>query len=119
MKIFLKESGFIVNNRGACTPLAEVFEATTQMLTLAIVLGSQNGHALEDISELNNLRKAYGYDIPVYIGGNLSVGANKADDLPKKFKAAGVDYLVSDFEELKLELTKLTNQTDIQKVSNA
>lgn len=117
LEIFLNESGFNVNNRGACTPLEEVFQAASKEATLAIVLGSQNGHALEDISELNNLRVKYGCDSPVIMGGNLSVGANKSDDLADKISASGVDYIISEFDELIKALDKIENYISVSDIS--
>jgi methylaspartate mutase sigma subunit len=104
LEVFLDESGFIVNNRGACTPLREVFEEAAKKPTLAIVLCSQNGHAREDIDGLKELKAEYFIYCPVILGGNLSVGANKVDNLHEQFLTAGIDLITCDFTELKAVL---------------
>jgi methylaspartate mutase sigma subunit len=114
LEIFLEESGFRVNNRGACTPLREVFEVASQDNFLAIILGSQNGHALEDLEKLKVLRNEFNTYCPVILGGNLSVGAEKSANINERFALAGVDYIVSDFEMLikKLDAIELDLTTD-------
>lgn len=119
LEVYLQEQGYSIINLGACTPLREVAETAAANAPQAIVLGSQNGHALEDISGLSSLKTEFHIDCPVILGGNLSVGAEKSDDLERKLKTAGVDFICQDFEDLSALLEELAQYSTQQEVKYA
>ncbi|MBL4940069.1 MAG: cobalamin-dependent protein [Colwellia sp.] len=119
LEVFLDESGFRVNNRGACTPLREVFIEAAKEPTLAIVLCSQNGHAREDIEGLKALKAEYNVNCPIVLGGNLSVGSTKVDNLHEQFRSAGVDLITNEFTELKIALEDMLMLSTEQEVAYA
>ncbi len=113
LEIYLTEQGYNVVNLGACAPLDEVIESAAETQPVSIILGSQNGHALEDISELNMLKKKHGVYCPVVMGGNLSVGAKKSDDLHSNLRKLGVDYVCNSFEELPDMLVGFESEAEV------
>lgn len=119
LQVFLEELGYKTINLGACTPMIDVSETAHLRQPQAIVIGSQNGHALEDLSSLASLKAQHGITCPVLLGGNLSVGAHKADDLEQNFKNAGVDYICKDFEELAVMLEEIVSINDESEVQYA
>lgn len=119
LEVHLQEQGYKIINLGACTPLREVAETAGANAPQAIVLGSQNGHALEDISGLMSLKQEFNINCPVILGGNLSVGAEKSDDLQRKLNLAGVDFICKDFEDLSALLEELAQFNTQQEVKYA
>jgi methylaspartate mutase sigma subunit len=113
----LRLHGFVVVNLGVCTPLEEFGAALrANPEAVAIVVGSINGHAYEDLQDLPRLR-ALGYlGCPVILGGNLSVGSIKDDDVPVRFRALGVDYLLDDLDQLVCLLDRLQAELAIPAV---
>ncbi|RDU94557.1 cobalamin-dependent protein [Trinickia dinghuensis] len=97
-KLFLEEHGIAVLNLGACVSLDRMFSAARDYTAQAIVFGAQNGHAYDDLIGLRQCRERYALACPVFLGGNLTVGAEKDRDIDEIFREIGVDYLVSDFE---------------------
>jgi methylaspartate mutase sigma subunit len=97
----LRGHGFRVVNLGVCTPLTEFADALDREPGAeAVVLGSLNGHAYEDLQELPELRRRGRLRRPLILGGNLSVGAHKqAGDL-HRLAALGVDHILHDVAEL-------------------
>lgn len=94
--MYLRRQRFRVINLGACTPTEEFMRAASQADDLvAVLIGSLNGHALEDLADLPRLRKAYGITAPIIVGGNLSVGAIKSDDAIARLHALGADRILS------------------------
>lgn len=100
LQLFLEENGYQVINLGACAPLREVVETAARTRPLCIVLGTQNGHALEDVATLLPLKQEYAVSCPVLMGGNVSVGAKKSRESLDKLKAAGVTEICASFEDL-------------------
>jgi len=116
LQLYLEEHGYNIINLGACTPMKQVAQTAAVINPQAIVLGSQNGHALEDISSLLSLKKDFHIDCPVILGGNLSVGAQKSNDLELKLQQAGVDYICQNFDELLALLVELAGFKTLQEV---
>jgi methylaspartate mutase sigma subunit len=106
----LRENGYEVVNLGACTPLQDFMDAHKQNPdALAIVIGSLNGHAKDDLRGLLELRQQYGIRCPVILGGNLSVGSQKELGLEDSFKTLGVDIVLNQPELLAQQLLSLSS----------
>jgi methylaspartate mutase sigma subunit len=105
----LRENGYEVINLGACTPLQDFMEAHQQNPdAVAIVIGSLNGHAKDDLRGLLELKQQYGVRCPVILGGNLSVGSQKELGLEEYFKSLGVDIVLNRPELLAQHLLSLS-----------
>ncbi|MBA3772072.1 MAG: cobalamin B12-binding domain-containing protein [Ramlibacter sp.] len=90
--MFLRRQGFEVINLGACTPTEEFMRAASEADHLAAVLiGSLNGHAADDLADLPRLRAQYKVSAPIIVGGNLSVGAIKKVNIVETLRGLGVD----------------------------
>jgi methylaspartate mutase sigma subunit len=97
----LRQRGFIVINLGVCTPLAEFAAAyLANPSAEAVIVASLNGHAYEDLRGLNELKRTGQIGCPVIVGGNLSVGSHKSDSHIARLFDIGVDYVLSDPNEL-------------------
>ncbi|HYH97330.1 cobalamin-dependent protein [Hyalangium sp.] len=106
----LRENNYEVVNLGACTPLQDFMDAHKQNPdALAIVIGSLNGHAKDDLRGLLELRHQYGIRCPVILGGNLSVGSQKELGLEDSFKKLGVDIVLNQPELLAQQLLSLSS----------
>jgi methylaspartate mutase sigma subunit len=94
--MYLRKQGFRVINLGACTPTVEFMQAAAACggELVAVVIGSLNGHALEDLADLPQARAKYGVRAPVAVGGNLSVGAVKDARIEERLEALGVDCVL-------------------------
>jgi methylaspartate mutase sigma subunit len=94
--MYLRRQGFRVVNLGACTPTVEFMQAAAACGDdlVAVVIGSLNGHALEDLADLPQARARYGIRAPVAVGGNLSVGAVKDARIEDRLQALGVDCVL-------------------------
>lgn len=104
----LRESGFTVVNLGVCTPLEEFAEAhTAHPDAEAVIIGSLNGHAYEDLRDLPVLRSSGLLQVPVIVGGNLSVGSRKSERDHERLYELGVDYILGDADQLPLLLDLL------------
>jgi methylaspartate mutase sigma subunit len=104
----LRESGFTVVNLGVCTPLedfADAFAANPD--AEAVIIGSLNGHAYEDLHDLPALRAAGRLLCPVVVGGNLSVGSHKDGREKERLRSLGIDHLLDDADQLPLLLDLL------------
>lgn len=97
----LRSLGFEVVNLGVCTPVSDIVSACAEHPEAeAVVIGSLNGHAQEDLRDLPEARKSGRIPCPVVLGGNLSVGSRKeAADLEKLY-ALGVDHILGDPDEI-------------------
>jgi methylaspartate mutase sigma subunit len=97
----LRHHGFRVVNLGACTPLAEFADAwAAHPDAVAVIIGSLNGHARQDLDGLARLRAAGRIGCPVIVGGNLSVGSHKDPQLRQRILDLGVDHVLDDVTEL-------------------
>jgi methylaspartate mutase sigma subunit len=93
----LEQAGFLVVNLGTCTPLTEFAAALRRHPdALAILIGSLNGHAHADLSDLPRLRAEGELWCPVVVGGNLSVGSTKTGDAERRLARLGVDHVLHD-----------------------
>ncbi|HEY5833870.1 cobalamin-dependent protein [Streptomyces sp.] len=101
IEMHLRANGLTVVNLGVCTPLREFAAAVrANPQAEAVIIGSLNGHAYEDLQELPALRASGRLTCPVVLGGNLSVGSGKAHDEAAPFYALGVDRVLRDAAEL-------------------
>ncbi|MCT6736584.1 cobalamin-dependent protein [Rhodococcus qingshengii] len=104
----LRALGYDVVNLGTCTPIEEFARAAeTHPETLAVLIGSVNGHIHEDLRELKSAQRAGRITCPVVVGGNLSVGAAKSADSLERLRQLGVDYILSDADELPALLAEI------------
>ncbi|HSA50564.1 MAG TPA: cobalamin-dependent protein [Yinghuangia sp.] len=104
----LRDEGFHVVNLGVNTSVEEFFAALRENPDAeAIVIGSINGHAYEDLLDLPEERAQTGIDCPVVLGGNLSVGSHKTDDHLQRLYDLGVDHILQDADEIVALLDKL------------
>lgn len=104
----LRLAGFEVVNLGACTALEDFADALTAHPSAeAILIGSLNGHAYEDLRDLPALRAAGRLDCPIVLGGNLSVGSHKPEQERDRLYALGIDHIVDDAHEIPLLLDLL------------
>ncbi len=104
----LGELGYSVVNLGPCTSIAEFAAACQQHPAAeAVLIGSLNGHAHEDLRDLPAARKAGLINCPVVVGGNLSVGSRKDPAAHERLYALGVDRIVTDIADLPAVLDEL------------
>lgn len=105
----LRSQGFDVVNLGTCTPVAEFCDALRRTPEPeALIIGSLNGHAYEDLRELRVARRDGLINCPVILGGNLSVGSRKRSSDLERLYALGVDYILDDPIELVPLLDRLS-----------
>lgn len=98
---FLRARGFTVINLGTCTPIAEFAEACRDHPEAeAVLIGSLNGHAFEDLRDLKGARANGLITCPVIVGGNLSVGSHKSDTDIQRLYGLGVDHILADTDQL-------------------
>ncbi|MFF8925503.1 cobalamin-dependent protein [Streptomyces koyangensis] len=104
----LRAHGFHVINLGPCTSVAEFAAAHSDHPEAeAIIVGSLNGHAYEDLQDLPEFRAKGLLGCPVILGGNLSVGSRKDTDRTNQFYDLGVEVVLSDPELLPAVLDEL------------
>ncbi|MET9799321.1 cobalamin-dependent protein [Streptomyces sp. NPDC006368] len=108
----LRAQGFHVVNVGTCTSVAEFAAAYADHPEAeAVIIGSLNGHAYEDLQDLPAARAQGLLDCPVILGGNLSVGSYKNPADIERFHGIGVDVVLSDPELLPATLDELRART--------
>jgi methylaspartate mutase sigma subunit len=112
---FLTDRGYLVCNLGVCTPAQEIAEMARDWHPDAILISSQNGHAFEDLAPLQGMLHTLGVpEVPIYLGGNLSVGADKQlADVTQHFLTIGLR--VVDTMETVLRLLPAPEQHPEQK----
>lgn len=109
----LRQLGYDVVNLGACTPVSEFVECAGENPdALAIVIGSINGHAAEDLAPLKAVREQGLLPCPVIVGGNLSVGSTKTGREGDALLSLGVDHVLRDIDELVTLLARLSTLAD-------
>lgn len=97
----LRVHGFSVVNLGVCTGLEEFAAACERHPDAeAVLIGSLNGHAHQDLQGLSALRAEGRIHRPVILGGNLSVGNRKNADVRQRILGLGVDHILDDVTEL-------------------
>jgi methylaspartate mutase sigma subunit len=109
--MMLRQKGFVVINLGVCTPLEEFAEAyRAHPQAEAVLIGSLNGHAYEDLRALPQLRSAGQLACPIVVGGNLSVGSHKNPETANRIRALGVDHILDDADQLPALLDRLASE---------
>jgi methylaspartate mutase sigma subunit len=109
----LLDHGFDVVNLGACTTVGEFCEAyTNNKPALAIVIGSLNGHAVNDVTGLKLAKRYHNITCPVIMGGNLSVGSQKDGTTVNTLYQLGVDSILDSPQELLEFLQNLVEQNE-------
>ena len=109
--MMLRQQGFVVINLGVCTPLEEFAEAyRAHPQAEAVLIGSLNGHAYEDLKDLPQLRSTGQLACPIIVGGNLSVGSHKGPEIANRLRVLGVDHILDTADELSELLNRLADQ---------
>ncbi|MFF3754998.1 cobalamin-dependent protein [Streptomyces sp. NPDC002018] len=104
----LRAEGFHVVNLGTCTTVDEFADAHREYpWAEAVIIGSLNGHAYEDLQDLPAARAAGLLSCPVVLGGNLSVGSRKDTGDIDRLYALGVDVILADPDRLPATLDAL------------
>jgi len=108
IELQLRQVGYEVVNLGVCTPLEDFADAhTAHPEAVAVLIGSLNGHAVQDLADLPALRAAGRLACPVVLGGNLSVGSRKTERTLARLFELGVDRIVEDPADLPRILKQL------------
>ncbi|MDP6969370.1 MAG: methylaspartate mutase subunit S [Gammaproteobacteria bacterium] len=91
----LKARGYEVFNLGVNTYLEEFFDAVIETDADILLISSLNGEAEGWSREVKALKAEYkGLDnLIMMIGGNLTVGTGKAEDIIPKYKNYGFDLV--------------------------
>lgn len=109
--MFLRDNGLEVVNLGAATPIEEIMEAYQMNPdAIAIVIGSLNGHAVDDLAGLAVAKRDYQVRCPVFLGGNLSVGSQKTQSAAERLLRDGVTEIVIDPKRLLAKLMALVTR---------
>lgn len=89
----LKAAGANVVSLGVMTPVEEFVEAAIETAADAVVLSSSNGHAAIACDGIREVFIEAGIgSMPLYIGGNLTVGRTVShEDVERQFKILGFD----------------------------
>jgi methylaspartate mutase sigma subunit len=97
----LTHNGFKVINLGACTSVDE-FVDSFQMHPYAdaVVIGSLNGHAYEDLKSIEKAKGDLLISCPIIVGGNLGVTREQAARTRDALLSLGVDYVLDNVTEL-------------------
>lgn len=92
--ISLQARGFRVFNLGVNTYLKEFIDAVVESNADVLLISSLNGEAEGWCRELQFLRAEYELkDVVFVIGGNLSVGEAKDEDIVPKYQSYGFDLV--------------------------
>jgi methylaspartate mutase sigma subunit len=114
---FLRSHGFCVTNLGVCTPLSEFMAAyDAEPTTIAIAIGSLNGHAREDLEGLAELKIRHRVACPVFLGGNV-IRDGDIHEAAAVFGRCGVTKIVISAEDLLRELLLLQRGTALSTAS--
>ncbi|MEU9172345.1 cobalamin-dependent protein [Streptomyces sp. NPDC048420] len=104
----LRGFGYDVVNLGTCTPVEEFADALDEHPDAeAVIIGSLNGHIHEDLRGLRAARANGRLDVPVIVGGNLSVGSHKDASAHTRLHQLGVDRILTDPAHLPAVLDQL------------
>lgn len=107
LQLYLERAGYEVHNLGATTPSVDIADAAERCHPIAILLSSQNGHALMDLQNLRAELKKRRIAVPVYLGGNLTVGGRTSSEIVRRaFQGIGIEVLDS-FEDAAQRLAAL------------
>lgn len=115
--MMLLQEGYDVINLGVCTSVEEIAEACRQHPdAVAVLIGSLNGHASVDLLPLKQAKLKGQIRCPVVLGGNLSVGKEKTENLKNTFHQIGVDYVLDSADQILQTLEEIEN-ANIQNVA--
>jgi len=107
----LRAQGFDVVNLGACTPVDEFASACAEHPDAeAVLIGSLNGHAADDLRELPDAKRSGRIHCPVVLGGNLSVGSQEDPGIRHRLYALGVDRILDYPADLPALLDELRDE---------
>lgn len=81
--------GYQVTNLGVLVSTAEFVRAAREVDASALVLSSLNGHALRNCGPLPSALESAGLEVPVYVGGNVTVGRPAWGSIARGFRALG------------------------------
>lgn len=111
----LRQNGYNVINLGACCSVQEIKQAYDENSdTIAILIGSLNGHACEDLKDLPTF--SHKIHCPIILGGNLSVGSKKHLNEHEDFYKLGVSTVLQSHLQVLPLLESLCTQ-QIREVS--
>lgn len=97
----LRLVGCDVINLGACTSIADFVDAfRSNPETDAIVSGSLDGHACEDLRGLQDARRVLLITCPIIVGGNLDVTREQAALRRDQLLSLSVDHVLEGVSEL-------------------
>lgn len=90
----LRDAGFEVIGLGTQVSQKDFIDAAKETAADAILVGSLYGHGEMDCEGFGGACKEAGLNIPLYVGGNLQVGADqqrktKWEEVERKFKDMG------------------------------
>ena len=92
--ISLQNKGYEVFNLGVNTTIQEFIDAVIETDANMLLISSLNGEASGQCRDLANLKKQYNLNNVLFvIGGNLSVGEAKVEDIIPEFKGYGFDLV--------------------------
>lgn len=111
IELYLGMHGFTVVNLGPCTPVSDFCLAAAEHPGAeAVIIGSLNGHAVDDLRDLKDARARGLVPCPVILGGNLSVGSSKDGSERPELHDLGVDYILEDPGQLPALLESLQQE---------
>ncbi len=107
-----QNAGFKVINLGVMVSQEEYIQAAIESGADAIIVSSLYGHGELDCKGLREKCNEAGLkDIPLFVGGNIVVGKQPFEEVEKRFKAMGFNYVYAPgtppektIEDLKKEL---------------
>lgn len=106
---YLSHAGYHVVNLGVTTTNQEIAEAVYTYSPIAVLISSQNGHAEIDLQGLQSQLRGEAADIPILIGGRLSITADSNHTtLVARFATLGIT-VVESFESALCLLTALAS----------
>lgn len=82
----LTEAGFKIVNLGVLVTQEEYINAAIETNADAILVSSLYGHAELDCRGFSQKHREAGLKIPMYIGGNISIGKQPWNDVKNKFE---------------------------------
>jgi methylaspartate mutase sigma subunit len=94
LEIALRDYGFRVFNLGVSTKPVEFADAVVETGSQLLMISSLNGEAANWARNIRSMLNNRNYpECVMAIGGNLSVGEAKEEDIINKFKGYGFDYV--------------------------
>jgi methylaspartate mutase sigma subunit len=113
LELYLRNHGYPVINLGVATPNAEIAESVARFSPVAVFICAQNGHALRDLSGLQDELRKRLCTVPLFIGGKLTIGPEiEQEDVRASFSEIGFEVL-RDFDEADKVLRRLVQQMPI------